>query len=356
MPLPPILAGRAGRRARVFDTGAATRRGTTRPYSVRTHRRFAALLALGLCAGASAEDYLAAPWLLYRDANPFVAAGGLPFAPPTIAAGDRWRVDAAIAASNTEIAFAGGGERLFYDMEIHEARIAVTRSFGEHWVARATLAGTRFGGGFLDSFIEDFHRAFGFTNGDRGRLGGNGHTIDYADSRGDTLALTRARSGVAPLLLDLAWRAPADGHEWLVGATLKLPTSHASPLLDDRAIDLSLWLAAQSTAATRLPWGLRAGLTRRGDTDLLPRRAEDLVAFVDATLGYSLTSQWSVAAQYQWHDAPYDSAIPMLRAAGNLSVSTAWRARAGWTLRAGLVEDLPARHAQDVTFFVGLSL
>ena len=352
MPLLPILRGRTGRRARVVDDSAAIVGVTIHP----ARARFAALLALAIAGTANAEDYAAAPWLLYRDANPFVASGGLPFAPPAIAAGERWRVDAVLSASNSEIAFERGGERLFYDMEIHEARVAVTRSFGEHGIARATLAGTRFGGGFLDSFIEDFHRAFGFTNGDRGRLGGNGHTIDYADARGNGVALTRTRSGVAPLLLDLAWRAPADGHEWLYGATLKLPTSQSSPLLDDRAVDLSLWLAAQSTTATRLPWGLRAGLMRRGDTDLLPRRAEDVVAFVDATLGWSLTPQWSVAAQYQWHDAPYDSAIPLLDAAGNLSLSTAWRARAGWTVRAGLVEDLPARHAQDVTFFVGLSL
>lgn len=347
MNLLPLLAGRhlpVG-----VDDAAPSRR--TAPVRLP----FFALLALGLAGTAGAEDYVAAPWQLHRDANPFVASGGLPFAPPTIAADDRWHVDATIAASNTESEFEHRGERLLYDMEIHEARVVVARSFGEHWIARATLAGTRFDGGFLDSFIEDFHRTFGFTNGDRGRLGGNGHTIEYADQRGDRVALTRPRSGVAPLLVDLAWRAPADGHEWLYGATLKLPASHASPLLDDHAVDLSLWLAAQSTAATRLPWGVRAGLTRRGDTELLPRRANDTLAFVDATLGWYLAPRWDVAVQYQWHSAPYDSAIPMLRAAGSLSLSTAWHARAGWTLRIGLVEDVPAQHAQDVTFLVAVS-
>jgi hypothetical protein len=341
----------AGRRARAGAGSAAMRR---RPAPARL--RSAALLCLVLAAPAGAEDYAAAPWQLHRDANPFVAAGGLPFAPPAVAADGRWHVEATLAASNTEILFDRRGERLLYDMEIQEARIAVARGFGEHWIARATFAGTRFGSGFLDSFIEDFHRTFGFTNGDRGRLGTNSHTIEYADRRGDRIALTRPRSGVAPLLLDLAWRAPADGHEWLYGATLKLPTSHASPLLDDRAVDFSLWLAAQSTGATRLPWGVRVGATRRGDGDLLPRRANDAFAFVDATLGWYLTPRWDVAAQYQWHGAPYDSAVPMLGDAGSLTLSTAWHARSGWTLRAGLVEDVPARHAQDVTFFVGISL
>lgn len=344
------------RRRTTIVGGAPGRNKKFRSRTPRAHVHFVALFACAAAGPALADDYVAAPWQLYRDANPFVAAGGLPFTPPAVAADDRWHVDVQLAASNTEIGFDRRGESLLYDMEIHEARIAVTRSFGEHWILRASTAGTRFSGGFLDSFIEDFHRAFGFDRGDRGKLDGNGHTIAYADVRGDGIALTRARSGVAPLLLDLAWRAPADGYEWLYGATLKVPTSHATALLDDRAVDPSAWVAAQSTTATRLPWGVRAGLMRRGDTDLLPHRANDTVAFVDATLGWRLTPQWDVAAQYQWHDAPYDSAIPLLRAAGNLSLSTAWHARSGWTLRAGLVEDVPARHAQDVTFFVGLSL
>lgn len=355
MHLVPTLADLLGHLARTSDGAAAAQRARL-PHSACAGLCVVALLALGVAGASKAEDYVAAPWLLYRDANPFVAAGGLPFTPPAVATNGRWRVDVLLAASNSEIAFERRGERLIYDMETHEARIAVTRSFGEHWIVRATLAGTRFGSGFLDSFIEDFHRTFGFTNGDRGRLDTNGHTIEYADARGDRVSLTRSRSGVAPLLLDLAWRVPAEGHEWLYGATLKLPTSRASVLLDDRAVDLSLWLATQSTAATRLPWGVRAGLMRRGDTDLLPRRANDTVAFVDATLGWRPTPHWDVAAQYQWHDAAYDSAIPLLGAAGNLSLSTAWHARAGWTLRAGLVEEVPARHAQDITFFVGISL
>lgn len=65
---------------------------------------------------------------------------------------------------------------------------------------------------------------------------------------------------------------------------------------------------------------------------------------------------WDVAAQLQWHGALYDSDLPYLESAANLVLSTAWHARAGWSLRAGLVEDAIPRHAQDVTFFVNLSL
>ncbi len=314
-----------------------------------------AAIALVLSAPALGADYEPAPWLAQRDANPFVAAGGLPLAPPAVAADDRWHVDVVLSASNTEIAFERGGEHLLFDMETHEARITASRAFGDHWIARATLAATRFEHGFLDGFIEDFHRAFGFTNGDRGRLESNGHTIDYADDRGSRVLLTSPRSGVAPLMVDLAWRSASDGHEWLYGASLKLPTSRATPLLDDRSTDVSAWAALQSTRAERLRWGARAGMMVRSGGQLLPRRANGSVPFVDATLGWQLASRWQVAAQYQWHGAPYNSDIPLLSEAGSLAISTAWQTRSGWTLRAGLVEDVPSRHAQDVTFFLGLS-
>lgn len=315
-----------------------------------------AIMGLVAPIAVTAADYSAAPWQLYRDANPFVAASGLPFAPPAIAP-DSWRVEGLLAASNTEIAFAKGGEHLLYDAEIHEARIAVTRSFGERWLVRATLANVAIGDGFLDGFIEDFHRAFGFRNGDRGRLGSNGRTISYSDADGTHVLLDRNLHAVTPLLVDVVARTPADGHEWLYGATLKVPTSRASVLVDDRAADLSLWLAAQSTnSATRLPWGARVGVMQRGDTDLLPSRARKQIPFVDATVGYMLTPQWDVAAQLQWHHGLYDSEVAFLQSSATLSLSTAWHARGGWTLRAGLTEDVIARHAQDVTLFIGLVL
>jgi hypothetical protein len=296
-----------------------------------------------------------APWLLYRDANPFVAASGLPFAPPS-AAPNAWRVEAIISASNTELGFDRGSEHLLYDAEIHEIRVALTHAFGERWIARASIGREDFGSGFLDGFLEDYHRTFGFSNGDRGRLGTDGRTITYSDGS-ESVTLGSNLHATAPLMLDLARRTSAAGYEWMYGATLKLPTTHASVLVDDRATDLSLWLAAQSTdAQSRLPWGARIGVMRRSDTQLLARRANDVVPFADATLGYVLMPGWDVAAQVQWHAALYDSAIPLLDSAATLSLSSAWHARAGWTLRAGLVEDAIARHAQDVTFFLAVSI
>jgi hypothetical protein len=323
--------------------------------------RFAWLLVAACVAGsaagnARADDYTAAPWLVYRDANPFVTASGLPFAPPA-AAPASWRMETLLAASNSELAFDRGDEHLLYDAEIHEVRIALTRAFGERWLLRATLGGESIGNGFLDSLLERWHRTFGLDNGDRGRLGSDGHVIGYADGRGGDVRLDRELHAFAPLSIDLAARFPVAGHEWLYGATLKLPTSHASALLDDRATDLSLWLAVQSTdARTRWPWGLRIGAMQRGSTRLLAERAADVVPFADATFAYRLRPQWDVAAQLQWHRALYDSAVPFLQSAATLALSTAWHARGGWSVRAGLVEDAIPRHAQDVTLFLGLSI
>ena len=319
----------------------------------------AAAIASCVALPASAmEAGTSAPWQLYRDANPFVAASGLPFAPPSAPA-ESWRVDAVLAASNTEVGFDKGVEHLTYDAEIHEARIAVTRAFGAHLLLRATLAEIDVDNGFLDGFLEDYHRTFGFSNGDRGRLDTDGHSIRYDDGNAaDTIAFDRRLHAVAPLLVDLAFRGAANDHaEWMAGATLKVPTSHASPLVDDRSTDLSLWLALQSTdMQSRWPWGARVGVMQRGDTQLLANRANDQVPFVDTVLGYRLTPHWDVAAQLQWHAALYDSAIPLLDDAATLALSSAWHADAGWTLRAGLVEDAIPRHAQDVTFFLSLAM
>jgi hypothetical protein len=345
------VSAAAAARATMFESAARPARAGRRSASLGV------LLALSApCFAADESAYGSAPWLLYRDANPFVATSGLPFAPPSAAAG-AWRIDVIASASNTELAFDRGNEGLLYDTEIREIRVAVTHAFGERWIARATIGGDSFGAGFLDGFLEDYHRAFGFSNGDRGRLGTDGHTIVYTDAGRTQVLLDRNLHAVTPLLLDVALRTPADGHEWLYGATVKLPTTHASPLVDDRAVDVSAWIAAQSTdAQTRTPWGARVGVMRRGNTQLLASRANDIVPFADATLGYVLMPGWDAAAQLQWHAPLYDSQIPLLDAAATLTLSSAWHARGGWTLRAGLVEDAIPRHAQDVTFFLALSI
>ncbi len=312
-------------------------------------------VAVLLAPTSATAEASATAWLPWRDANPFVAASGLPFAPPSTTT-DNWHVETVVAASNTELAFDRGNEHLVYDAEIHEARVAVTRAFGERWLVRATIGTLAVDSGFLDGFLEDWHRTFGLSNGDRGRLGTDGHVIEYSDGT-DTIALDRTLHATTPLLVDVAWRAPTAAGEWMAGATLKVPTSRASLLVDDRSTDLSLWLALQSTdAQSRWPWGARVGVMQRGNTQLLADRANDQVPFADAVLGYRLTPHWDVAAQLQWHAALYDSAIPLLDDAATLALSSAWHADAGWTLRAGLVEDATPRHAQDVTFFVSLTL
>ena len=312
-------------------------------------------LALMIAAAAPPGHAAGAPWLPWRDANPFVAASGLPLAPPAFG-GEGWQVELIAGASNSELAFDRGSEHLVYDTEIHEARLAVTRSFGAHWLARASLGTVSFGSGFLDGFLQDWHRLLGLSNGDRGRLGTGGHVIDYRDGS-DLVRLDRSLRATTPLLVDVAWRAPlAADSQWLAGMTLKLPTTHASVLVDDRAVDASVWMSAQSLQGERrLGWGVRLGALHRGDGELLPARANTLVPFADAAVGWQFTPQWDASAQLQWHGAPYDSRISFLREATTLALSTGWRTHAGWTLRAGLVEDVQALHAQDVTLFVSVA-
>lgn len=114
-----------------------------------------------------------------------------------------------LAASNTELTFDRATGRLLYDTEVREVRVALTRTFGEPWLLIATLGSATFDNGFLDSFVANFHHAFGLSNGDRGHLGNDGHTIGYDDGGSDRVALDRNLRAVTRLLIDFAVRAPA---------------------------------------------------------------------------------------------------------------------------------------------------
>jgi len=130
------------------------------------------LLLLCLTALSSRADAQSADpgWLQTRDQNPFVLATGMPLAPAMPDAGT-WQVDTTFSIANTEMGLERNQASVLIDAETRETRLSVTYAFRENWSLRGSLAHFHVGAGALDGPVEDFHRLFGLSNGDRGQLG-----------------------------------------------------------------------------------------------------------------------------------------------------------------------------------------
>lgn len=63
-----------------------------------------------------------------------------------------------------------GAFNINLDMELWRVGYVVSYGFLPDWEASLEIATLHFEGGFLDSFVQDFHDAFGFPNGGRGAV------------------------------------------------------------------------------------------------------------------------------------------------------------------------------------------
>lgn len=307
---------------------------------------------LALTPAVHADD--AAPGgLPLRDQNPFVLGSGLPAAPSVPARGG-WLVDATLDIANTELAQAGGTSSLLFDAETRSTRVAVAWAFDNRWSLRASISHFAISAGFLDGAVEDFHRAFGFDNGDRDQLGTQAPIIVVRDDGRALYALDRTRSGLGPTLVDLTrvWRGPA-GTQSGLSFGLKLATGSESRFSDTGSTDLSLAAFTQRRLGERWTMAARAGVLYQHDNALLGDRARELVPFAGAMLGYRLGERWSAIVQADAHGALYRDLPDFLAAANTLSVGLSRRFGERGALSVTLGEDLPALHTTDVVLGLG---
>jgi hypothetical protein len=315
-------------------------------------------LFIGFFTVALGSAYATEPagWLQVRDQNPFVLASGLPLAPSVPAAGT-WQIDATLSEANTEMLQSERHSSLLFDAETRESRISVAYAFNDRWSARASIGHLWFGDGFLDSPIENFHRIFGFTNGDRGRLGTTAPTIEVRRNDELLYALDRGQSGIGPLLLDLtrSWQLNDRGSYGLsLGA--KLPTGSRSRLTDSGSTDVSLSAFTLMTLGERMTLGARLGLLYQDDNRLLGNLARDYVPFAGMLLSYRLGQRWSAIVQADAHGPLYRDLPDFFRTSGLFSFGFSRRFGDTAELLATLSEDLPAGHTTDVVFSINLRI
>ncbi len=88
------------------------------------------------------------------------------------------------------------GEAYLVDLELGLVDVTLHRKLADHWSVNATISGMRYGGGFLDSTIEDFHKTFGLDSFGRPAVARNSVNVIF-----------NLKSVHTPLLLN----APSDG-------------------------------------------------------------------------------------------------------------------------------------------------
>ncbi|MDO8784827.1 MAG: DUF3187 family protein, partial [Syntrophales bacterium] len=217
------------------------------------------------------------------------------------------------------------------------------------------------GGGFLDSFIENYHTTFGFPQGGRDQAPRNRLLYRYQRNGSDTLRLDTSGSGIGDVALTTAFQFYNGGDKKQRALALnfgvKLPTGDTDELRGSGSTDISLWIngGTESTFATGR-WGAygAAGMLYMTEGDVLPAQQKKWVGFGSMGLGWIPVKWIALKVQADAH-TPFFSGSDLDEIAANalqLIIGGTIGFSEETTLDLGVSEDLIVKTSPDVVFYL----
>lgn len=254
--------------------------------------------------------------------NPFIQIYSLPSPSMYSTPGtDRWawsiEFDLANGAIQDELP---SGERLALDGETYRTSLMLRRQVSARVVAGLNVPFVAHSGGFLDSFVRDWHDVFGLSNSRRDDFEDNSLDYSYASDAGDAFRVTERSRGLGDIRLTLDHGLDTTDARRRMGlrAGLKLPTGAGENLHGSGSTDVSLQLLATDAATlaawnTTLAWMI--GGMWLGDGEVLDGLRRDLVAVGSVGLSRQLWRNLTIRLQLDGHSSFYDTDLDALGAA-----------------------------------------
>lgn len=268
-------------------------------------------------------------------------------------------VQAHVANNSTDAS--NNVEQLVLDGETHRFMLIFRQGLGNGYEWGVELPYLSHNGGFMDDFIEDWHRTFGLPQGNRLNTPPNQINYRYARNGVELVNVSRSAKGVGDVRLTAATQLSDGLRESTVAlrGSLKIPTGDSADLLGSGSTDLALWLSVAPRANTDDPWrGYGGGgLLLLTDGDVLPNQKRNYVAFGNIGLSYRMTSSLTLYAQIDAHSAFYkDSDFRQLDAnAFQGLLGALWEFNPGKSVGFSISEDLTVGASPDFVFNLSMS-
>ena len=220
-------------------------------------------------------------------------------------------------------------------------------------------------GGFLDSFIIDWHDTFGMPQGGRDGAPKNKINYSYANSDGQRLIMDSSGSGLGDIVLTGGMKlyeekSPAVHDSFALRTTVKIPTGDSDSLRGSGAFGGTVSLCGASNHFTE--WGTLGFFGSVGGMisakgDVLKDQQEPLAAFGTLGIGWGPAPWISFKVQIHANTALYkDSSLAELSdPAVMLVTGGALQLPGDYQLDIGVAEDISVATAPDVAFHLGLS-
>ena len=309
----------------------------------------AAALCLSVCGTVRADEFFPT-----RNQNPLLRGFYLPL--PSDARADAGAAfSATLLVSNTLNVEHNSQESLLVDGESDALDLTYENALAQNWRYRFTLPIIHDSGGILDSAIDTWHEAFGFSRGNRPFYPKK--QIDYFYSGGGArVDLDHPQTSVGDLSADVGWYALDDAHRTLsLWGGLKAPTGTVSDLTSDGAWDGALW-AHGAMRGPKWQFAAELGVAQPFGDEIFAGMAHRSSAFARFAATRALGPLWSLRAQLdgQTGHVADSSDSRFLGPSLQLTLGAARTLRGRWRIEMGFAEDAAVNTAPDITFFLGI--
>ncbi|MBL6689289.1 MAG: DUF3187 family protein [Pseudomonadales bacterium] len=322
-------------------------------------RFFPALVSLIALGPATTYADLFEPFST-SNLNPFVQMYGVPATRSAHQAADgdfNWHLQTEVANNFTD--GLGNTESISLDGETSRTTLSLRYGLTERWELALDAPYIRHDGGFMDSFIEDWHGWFGLPNGGRENVQDDQLAYLYVLDGVTRVDLRDSVSGIGDVRLSVGYLlGEEEDKSWSVRAGVKLPTGEADDLTGSDSTDVYMSLhLSDGSLFSHEDWYFHGslGLMVPGDGDIIEEKQEDYVVFGSTTVAWHTFKRVALKAQLDFHSALYDSELKELdEFAVQLVLGGSVTLGKNLLLDISVSEDIVTDASPDVVFQLGL--
>jgi hypothetical protein len=255
-------------------------------------------------------------------------------------------------------------EQITLDGESYRWTLAARYGIGGRFEAGIDIPYMLYGGGFLDGFIDGWHRTFGFPRGGRDEAPRNRLLYSYSKDGVQKLNMGRSGSGLGDISLHAGMKLydkQDSGHSdrLALRTSIKLPTGDSGQLFGSGSTDFSLSLCGSMNSSTE--WGTLGAFGSVGGLamtkgSVLSDQQNNFAAFGNAGLGWSPADWIAFKLQLNAHTPIYHgSSLDQLSKSTLMLVTGGTLKLPGsYLLDIGVSEDVVVTTSPDVAFHLGL--
>jgi len=267
--------------------------------------------------------------------------------------------------ANNYTSSSSGTESILLDGESYRWALSTRYGLTDKLEVGIEIPWLDYSGGFLDSFIIDWHDTFGMPQGGRDNAPKNKLKYSYTKSGSQRLLMDSSGSGPGDIVLTggmkLYEEKPVAVHDSLaLRATIKLPTGDSDALRGSGAFGGTVSLCGASNHFTE--WGAlglygSVGGMVSAQGDVLKEQQEPVAAFGTVGLGWGPAPWISFKVQINANTPLYknSSLAELSKSAVMLVTGGALQLPGDYQLDIGVSEDISVATAPDVAFHLGLS-